>query len=738
MSNYTGNFILLGRDEDGNVRPIRVGSDGKIPTSATLPSIENTIDVAKSGGDFTTIKAAMTASSPGDVIVVHPGVYIEDNPLPSVSQVTVLGIGGRATTTIQAANANQNLFTTGDNLTIESVTFSDVSGVLSWVIDINQDHGVIIKNCTMLDCSNGIKMNSSNANVNVSQLFIETDSSSTDIAIQSNSGNLNICGGEVYKQSTVNVVFNLDGASAISTIRDFVSFSANVGSAIEADNSSRSVIYSSSFVAMDYGVIAGGGVNLQLVSTSMFNATQDNIRITNSGSNTQVSAQSVVVEGAGSYDVNVLSSSATIYGFAIMSPDKLNFVSGANLIGATVSLKEGDESLDVYRELHVGIPELGAEAAFGKGDSYTRGMIVYTFNPTGSVFTDVSVEARSASGSTFTFPATAINNAIYVASSLSSDGSVLKHSGIKAIISTAVTVGSGEIITEYWNGSSWSEIDTMSTYSSDQYMPYGNSIFQRTGSEQIRYDINTVNDGWTANDPVSLGQNYFWVRYRISSAITTSPVFQQWKLHTDRTEINSDGFMEFFGNARTQNSIFDFTLGNFQAALSSPSNQDLYIGNAGGDRLGYGLIENEFVNTIDRIARANRLPPTIDTSSGLDIEWSFIVSTTPVAGQFVRWQIQWGLTKNGDTVDQTSNNTGNTTIQTKTIDVDLTGLSIEEQKSSTLHIEIPSAVSRASSEFGDILWMQFSRIGSSDTYTGNCSLININAKFWNWCVGGHI
>ena len=36
------------------------------------------------------------------------------------------------------------------------------------------------------------------------------------------------------------------------------------------------------------------------------------------------------------------------------------------------------------------------------------------------------------------------------------------------------------------------------------------------------------------------------MRYRIVEALTTSPVFEQFKIHSNRTEINADGFMEYF------------------------------------------------------------------------------------------------------------------------------------------------------------------------------------------------
>ena len=55
-----------------------------------------------------------------------------------------------------------------------------------------------------------------------------------------------------------------------------------------------------------------------------------------------------------------------------------------------------------------------AESVFGEGDSYTRGMLVYSETEL-NVFTDRSVDARSVSASSFTFDGVVTDNAIYVA-----------------------------------------------------------------------------------------------------------------------------------------------------------------------------------------------------------------------------------------------------------------------------------------------------------------------------------
>ena len=56
-------------------------------------------------------------------------------------------------------------------------------------------------------------------------------------------------------------------------------------------------------------------------------------------------------------------------------------------------------------------------------------------------------------------------------------GNRLIWAGNKVAVTTAA-VG-GEIVAEYWNGSSWIEFNTMSTISGGQYLPKGKALFSK-------------------------------------------------------------------------------------------------------------------------------------------------------------------------------------------------------------------------------------------------------------------
>jgi len=78
------------------------------------------------------------------------------------------------------------------------------------------------------------------------------------------------------------------------------------------------------------------------------------------------------------------------------------------------------------------------------------------------------------------------------------------------------------------------------------YSQYAQAVFARVNSEQIRFNTSAIT-GWATK---SLnGITKYWIRFRVSVAMTTAPAADRIKVHTNRTEINKDGLVEYFGAA---------------------------------------------------------------------------------------------------------------------------------------------------------------------------------------------
>jgi len=694
-------------------------------TSNTIVPPGKTLEVGTSGTKYSSIKAAMdsitdnTSTNPY-TITVSPGVYSENNPIQCKQFVSIRSTGGSFVTSIVARNANQNMFDMSGFCVIRGFNVAGVSGT-GFAFSMLAAGTSSILDCIDNECSNGILLNNINGILNILTHGEFNSLTTSTIGICILAGNATIDKYVVSGASTIGTLINISGANSIATIHDIQSFSPNVTTGLFIQDGARVVINTSSLVGMTDGLVLEGGANVRANVLTIFNAQQDGVRLNDVGSNTQLSITGTVLDST-RYDLNILSATATLTGTGNTSIDNLNFVPGAALYGAIIDDKEDDEGFNIIGELHNGLPEAGSEAVFGEGDSYTRGMLVYT-ESAGGAFTDVSIEARSASGSTFTFPGIAADNAIYLASSLNNASDVLEHYGIKAKVDTAAVLGAGEIIIEYWNGAAWTEINGMEVDSTNQYFPHAKNYFQDTGSHHIRYNCCLVTDSWIKNDPITpaIGTDYYWIRLRIKTGVTSVPIFQQFKLHTNRFEINADGWVEYFGKARPIGQLnFSFALGRpFEGNMQS---QDLYV----SENVGIGGNINKFTATGDKLGLSGFLPFDCDTSSPLRLVWSGHANGTDTIG----WTVQWAWVTEGDVLTYgepgVSPNSGSVIIS-KAVTVDK--VSIFEA-----NLDISNMLSRRDGAFGDELWISITPTTLPDNFT----LAGSQITYTKWCEGGHI
>lgn len=229
-------------------------------------------------------------------------------------------------------------------------------------------------------------------------------------------------------------------------------------------------------------------------------------------------------------------STLTLIG-SVFSEDKVEYASGSEVNTQHMSIVPGDEALQVQAELHVGSENDPRESAFGGGDSHSR-QTAYLTNTNLEVGTwnniTTALKTEDASSANL-FAAVGVGNCFYV-------GAEQEFPGIKALMTTA-RVG-GALVLEYWTGAAWVSVAHMSALADAPYSQYAQDIFLRVASEQIRF--NTIS-GWSKK--TLNGVNKYWVRFRVTTALTTIPAADRIKVHTNRTEINKDGLVEHFGAA---------------------------------------------------------------------------------------------------------------------------------------------------------------------------------------------
>ena len=307
---------------------------------------------------------------------------------------------------------------------------------------------------------------------------------------------------------------------------------------------------------------------------------------------------------------------------------------------------EDEKATKIYGDLFVGRPENGTVLCTGEGEPSTRGLIVLTTDSTatsttdGGNFIDVTTEASSPSGSTFSFQGTAANHTILLASTLNDGTDLIKHPGVFILQTTAaVEVTPRSFLFEYWDGAAWETITVLSVEEVNSFR-YGNEVFIRANTrEHIRYnpDIDSLWMKKTIN-----GTNAFWSRIRIDTAVTTAPVFEQFRIHANFGEFADDGYSRYYGRARYRSTLLSF--GNVWGESGGVLDASVPIG-SGGLPTGWNHeIKNGQLNgSGDAIYLNLTIPRGIDTgasirvkviyhpeNAGASTDATFLISVLPI------------------------------------------------------------------------------------------------------------
>ena len=226
------------------------------------------------------------------------------------------------------------------------------------------------------------------------------------------------------------------------------------------------------------------------------------------------------------------------------------------------------------------------------------------------------------------------------------------------------------------------------------------------------------------------------MRIRIVNAITTVPVLEYIKLHTHRVEINSDGFIEYFGNARplvSYNLPWPATAGNQGV---DPSNQDIYI----DSDLGVGYIDNQFSGSnTNRIGILIPVPNNLDTSVAprLILTWY----TESSSGNVV-WNIITAKSYTGFAVSGSSGITAATNSykreSSQTVTANSTDTLITTEFELDFRFYTPSRA--GASGYGDHVWIGIERAGAdgADTHIGNAVVLSTYLYYAKWCEGNSL
>jgi hypothetical protein len=286
----------------------------------------------------------------------------------------------------------------------------------------------------------------------------------------------------------------------------------------------------------------------------------------------------------------------------------------------------------------VGHPERGGDVSLGEGESYSTNNTVLTTDNTaatgndGANFIDVSVEAKSTSGSTFSFQsASAGSSILWCTNRLDENGDTLKYWGTKTEQVGAATLGGGSFIWEIQSAANtWTEVGIMAVSTEDQYA-YANDIFLRASSDETLRA--SIDDDTTWPETTINGTLGHWMRVRIDSTITTAPTFERLSLSPSYAFTNRKGQLSAHGLAQWRSQLFG--VGNVWGEIDGGGTKDatITVGTGGvptewGQKIKKGLLNTNG----DSLSFQFQIPDGICTAYPLYFDLFYSVDGDPTTG----------------------------------------------------------------------------------------------------------
>lgn len=608
------------RHPNGNFTVLRVrapkgakGDQGE-PGNDGGANISNVIWVAKNGNDTTgdgsfhnpylTVGQANTSITDSSstnpyIINIAPGMYTEA-PITIKDYVSIRSVGGDFSVYIIASNASSPLLTTGNSCLIESLVLSGTTS--SSLISSSQAFSIVtLRNVSFYNAQIG---------VDISAGTVVADQLATvPVPFTSVGTVFNVTTGYLLAHS-----FNSALGSTATTI--FYANGSNATIQINATGLQGTATN---------GLYANNGGTIAFSTYACINCTNA-IRANNTS----------IISGVVPYFDNTitkhiyvedLSSVVQVQG-GQLNTDRLDYPAGYQ--GDILFMNSlGKDLLVFHSKVSIGRANKGRDLDIGRGDPYTDEMVVYTTDSTatsttdGGNITDVTTAAASSSGSTFSFQGVAANHTILFSTEKSDTTDTLQTEALRFSQTTAaVEITKRSFALEYWNGSAWTELTVMTTEKDNLYR-YANEIFIRANSqEDVFFPLPSDWAKKTINT-----KNLYWLRFRITDALTTAPVFEQFQIGTSRCRFSSNGLQALYGRARYRQVVS--SAGNTFGESGGVTNTTTPVG-SGGIPTGWDhAIKNSTMNGAgDAIYIQASIPRGLCTSCPIKVEVNYTVRTS--------------------------------------------------------------------------------------------------------------
>ena len=591
------------------------GGGGTVDTGKTVwvDGINGNDGTGQSGRQdrpFATVGAALSVAVSGDLVEVRPGDYVEQG-LTVPGNVLLRGAGWTCTRIGDNAGT-ANILTMGSGSAIEGITAVVPAGAFAGIVHTSGTGSVVAINIQGTGTTGsgwGIYKLGTGKLIG-GNIRCETGGLNSYLLV--NSGVLAL--DDVHLPQSSGGI-----AAAVSVLNNgiFQCQGFNCGNSNCID-----------------GVLLGGVGSpvARIYSPNIFNVqnavhfTADGVDLTLIGGRIGSVALSVLVDGA----LTGAGSAVRVLG-TIIEP-LFSFPSAA--VGNTdfalqfnqeqTNLRETRQRL-IGGDLALGFPELGSAISVGRGEPYSDGIRCITSDSTATSSTlggnllDVTTEAASRTASTFSFQGAAAGHCIYMCSIRQDSASTpLKHWGHVFNQTTAAILGGGEFVCELWDGAAWVAVGVMAHNVAELYR-YANDVFIRPDEEEaVQFGIDPTTT-WALQ--TILGTTAYWARWRISTAVTTAPVFERVRLEESSSSYNRQGQFAARGLARWRSELFN--VGNVWGEIQGggAKDGDVPVGSGGAPTGWTQRIKKGRMDTNgDAISYQFQIPDGLCTAFPLEFE----------------------------------------------------------------------------------------------------------------------
>jgi hypothetical protein len=682
-----------------------------------IGSQSNEIHISKEPqGHFSSIKAAIAANPGQDkVFIIHPGDYVEDNPITFEAGTVLTACGNAENTFITAANSeavvlNYNIKCKLLGITLRggsvgvyfNQTASGGMGKYSAIMEC------FIVNCIVgIDCDGGwVHLAGGMADtLYAREIVVNSTVRALDKGIQVRRGGQFISAGVTVfgvppmgPYPAVPIVYGyygMDGGSKLAMSITNCYF-CGVGLYLDSGCSSEMTLLTLKFNAN--GVIIGSGTG-----------------------STRFSVNSLDIGSSVSNDITVLNASALIEVHSgVFDDTKIVNPTGVRLNMRYHTNKNGKTRQRMLGIINVGTPNEPAKMIIGEGsyDVYSLKVLRCTDGEIGT-WSDVTSDALEESGVPFgLFAGVDAGNCLYI-------GRDKVPIGIKLNILTACTgvVALQDITWEYWNGTIWVEFNIMQTEVTEPFYYVESSCISTAGSYHVRFGLKSTAPlvSKTLN-----GMSKKWVRARVINTLPSVPTSEYILAHTHATKIGSDGYTEYYGDARN---VKKLTWNLYDMTSTGGVDQTVYF----GKKLYSGGAGNHFPTGIDCSLSLSAFVPTdLDNSFPFKIVLSAVGSTSGNVTIIFRYNFSNG----GSSLYLDSANAPEATTGEKFVSVVTAITAGVEARIEVLipvfHVNMnPSGIGPQS------LWFCIEHT-AADTYAGSITMNQISGYYVSWIDGAHL